>query len=733
MADANFNSEDAKGRAIRPTDLVFAADPDEADFEAAARSDTLAELIATIFGNPPDSLTTEQRQAVRVALGLATVPAPPAGAGSQRRILMGENGAYSLVNEIPEFMIPALIARDSEINAPAIRNLLGLTQAQLDDLVTEAARFGRSIRFRHADGTFTTIAIPSDATDPDGVVTGVAFSEDGTMLTITIDTDGTESSIEVPVPASLRAGGGGNGVGFETYRLPQAGGERILEGASFGFHLTGGDAGDAADTVIRLRRAFTPEDDDLLLSPSLHFEAEAGSGDETRIALIPINARFVRAIATEAARVAWPGSGVGVPAGASYVSLLGPREEADARFAPARWNLHYCGSHTATLTTLETTGNTEIGLTPLDAGEGHGIQAGHFVWIGGAVRIEVESVAGNTITLVSPGLSVSQVAGARVYIDDGRGFFFTQTHTDQDNVADMEFLLVGGASGAVVEVGPKGPPTATAETIKNVYKNSLRNPPQIWIGYQRYEHTAPPSITSALQAAGDAGYRGVSYLAPTASAAGDWFWSREGHSWKYRAEGRFHNIGFSELKRVAMNAAGDALFFNATDVFLNEVRDDAQAAEIVANDGYEAGKRYFYIRSRGLRVVSTFTAAVGVEDLYEFVELGEMVQPRNPVGDNTIVAVAANQLVATDIDKPETDWAWFNPGAPYGAWVRVYVADIPDDGEADTDVSADATKALSFPLDSAAVWFLSANSAGKITTGGSDATKFPPNLQMRTA
>ena len=53
MADGDFRDAAVQGRAIRTTDLLFAADPDETDLEAAARSDTLAQLIATIFANPP--------------------------------------------------------------------------------------------------------------------------------------------------------------------------------------------------------------------------------------------------------------------------------------------------------------------------------------------------------------------------------------------------------------------------------------------------------------------------------------------------------------------------------------------------------------------------------------------------------------------------------------------------------------------------------------------------------
>ena len=295
-------------------------------------------------------------------------------------------------------------------------------------------------------------------------------------------------------------------------------------------------------------------------------------------------------------------------------------------------------------------------------------------------------------------------------------------------------LTVDGLGGNLVDVTPEHhPPTATLGD-RNAYIDRSFTPPKVWLPHVRPAPDMPPDATSEIIAAGAAGYRGVRYQAPTASAVADWFWSTEGHAWKYRAEGRFHNIGFAELKAVAMNAAGDARFFAAADVFLNRVLSHRQAAQIIENDGdYDPARNYYFILGTTFRRVDVFTPAVNNRVLPDYIELFEATRPGAPVNDDTIVAVAASQLVATDIDKPDTDWALFNPGGRHGAWVRVYVPDIPDDGEAATDVSADATKALSFPLDAEAVWFLSANAAGKITTAASDTNKFPANLRMRPA
>ena len=70
MADGDFRDAALVGRPIRTSDYVFAADPSQTDLSLAGRSDTLAQMIATIYQNPPASLTTAQQTALRALMGL---------------------------------------------------------------------------------------------------------------------------------------------------------------------------------------------------------------------------------------------------------------------------------------------------------------------------------------------------------------------------------------------------------------------------------------------------------------------------------------------------------------------------------------------------------------------------------------------------------------------------------------------------------------------------------------
>ena len=86
MADANFRDTAIINRDIRETDVLFAADPSNADLSAGARRDTLAEVIRTIFLNPPN-LNSTQQLAFRIAFnaqsGLLTVTQSEAQAGTE--------------------------------------------------------------------------------------------------------------------------------------------------------------------------------------------------------------------------------------------------------------------------------------------------------------------------------------------------------------------------------------------------------------------------------------------------------------------------------------------------------------------------------------------------------------------------------------------------------------------------------------------------------------------------
>lgn len=72
MADGNFRDAVLRGRTIRTTDFLpaVAYDPGSADLKAQGRADTLAEVIRTIFRNPPGNLTAAEQLAVRNALSI---------------------------------------------------------------------------------------------------------------------------------------------------------------------------------------------------------------------------------------------------------------------------------------------------------------------------------------------------------------------------------------------------------------------------------------------------------------------------------------------------------------------------------------------------------------------------------------------------------------------------------------------------------------------------------------
>ena len=94
------------------------------------------------------------------------------------------------------------VALDSEITAAAIRSLLGLSSSEINDLFTGATISGQTLTFTQNDGTTVPIAIPTaTAGSGDGVVQSGAIDDDGTELTLTLDTGGT---VVIDLPSVLR-------------------------------------------------------------------------------------------------------------------------------------------------------------------------------------------------------------------------------------------------------------------------------------------------------------------------------------------------------------------------------------------------------------------------------------------------------------------------------------------------------------------------------------------------
>lgn len=131
-----------------------------------------------------------------------------AGGVSEARVqqLIDATSLSALQGQLTDGQIPAAIMRDVEFTASAVRTLLGLTAAQVNDLFTGATIAGQVITYTQADGTTVSLTIPSGGGGmADGVVASGAFNATGTELILTL-ADGTE--ITISVPAILRGGGG---------------------------------------------------------------------------------------------------------------------------------------------------------------------------------------------------------------------------------------------------------------------------------------------------------------------------------------------------------------------------------------------------------------------------------------------------------------------------------------------------------------------------------------------
>ena len=112
----------------------------------------------------------------------------------------------NLQGEVADAQIPAAIMRDAEFTAAAVRGLLGLTAAEVNNLLTGGSLTGRTLTFTQNDGTDVTLTLPADQDTQDGVVESGAINAAGTELTLTLDTGTT---VTISIPAVLRGGGAG--------------------------------------------------------------------------------------------------------------------------------------------------------------------------------------------------------------------------------------------------------------------------------------------------------------------------------------------------------------------------------------------------------------------------------------------------------------------------------------------------------------------------------------------
>ena len=677
-----------------------------------------------------DSDTGQHAVIIRELAAGPVIPDPPAGTGSSRRVLVGDSGAYGLVSEVPEFMIPSAITRDSEL----VDEIHVLQTSSYSSANRRISAFLPTGVAEVAGNVFTFLAPAAIGSQTDG--TGVSLYLGGTNAAHFIVT---------PAGGSVYPG---DLAGGSRYWLQGIGNSYVLLG-----HPTITDAmipdGIARDDELPADNRLIPDggDDGQVL-------AKASATD----------------YATEWIDAAMGGAGEAVASTetddpVAFYAIMSDRTGFQADdFGDAAADIEVMEIADADIGinqggfTIETTGNvTEIVVPEA------GLYSVHFHVTferGGAAdgsrttpRSRIKRTRGSDVVYgaITTG---GYLRGESTYPEDIAAVEIEQPMIlmagdkitlQVVNTTNRELDLVGGDSWVYIhrEEGPLAatdgfivdvsathhPPTATAETIRHVYKDYSSNPPKLWLGFQAYEHTTPPSVTPDAQAPAAAGYRGVLYSAPGASAADDFFWSRAGHSWKYRAAGRFHNVSFTELK-------GEVDFFEDTDVFLNEVTSNQQAAEIIQNDGYDADVRYFYVRSDVLYRVfgdDDYDAGVGTEDLYDFIEISELVQPRNAQEDSTLTAPSGDAIwLATGVDVPHGTWAHVRFGGITDQYFRFDAEELDalTDG-ANGGVSTDAQR-IEFAFGDN-ILYLGKNASGKtLLASNAPADFWPTDLTVRT-
>ena len=126
---------------------------------------------------------------------------------AQIQAIINATALSALQGEVTDGQIPDDIMRDAEFTAATVRSLLGLSAAEVNNLLTGASIVGQNLTFTQNDGSTVTITIPTAmAGTGDGVVQSGAFSGNNEELILTLDTGGTVV-IDVPTQA-LRTSAG---------------------------------------------------------------------------------------------------------------------------------------------------------------------------------------------------------------------------------------------------------------------------------------------------------------------------------------------------------------------------------------------------------------------------------------------------------------------------------------------------------------------------------------------
>ena len=195
MADANLRAGTVSARSVRTTDVIAAFDPAETDAAAAARTDTLAEVIRTALRNVPTDLTVGERSAIRAAI---TALSSAAGSVGTTELADDAVTADKLADDAVDggklddtdttlaaelVTLLGLPAGNDRLDASAIKNLptggSGLDQAAVDARVAAGvadwAETGNAATVPSAkltDGSVGTAKIADDAVTQAKVAAG---------------------------------------------------------------------------------------------------------------------------------------------------------------------------------------------------------------------------------------------------------------------------------------------------------------------------------------------------------------------------------------------------------------------------------------------------------------------------------------------------------------------------------------------------------------------------------
>ena len=164
--------------------------------------------------------------------------------------LINATNLSSLQGQVTDSQIPDAIMRDAELTAAAVRNLLGLTATEVNNLLVGAQLQTQTdpdgtITYRFVyinnDGSQDTVTLPAGTAVHDGVIADAQFNSTGTEFTITLDTGGV---IVADVPAALRAGGSSGQSADQVRALVRAGIEAaVSNNTETGIDVTWNDDG----------------------------------------------------------------------------------------------------------------------------------------------------------------------------------------------------------------------------------------------------------------------------------------------------------------------------------------------------------------------------------------------------------------------------------------------------------------------------------------------------------